>query len=295
MVTTLLEHHSNYITWLRLKRKYSVDVQIIRPNSQGLLNLDDFERVINHKTKLVSLTHVSNVLGTIAPVKDVAHLAHDNGSLVLVDGAQSVPHLKVDVKDIDCDFMAFSGHKMCGPTGSGVLYIKSGLEDKVEPSIIGGGTIKDVGLDYYVLAKSPEKFEGGTPSIADVLGLGRAVDYLSEIGMENIQEHENHLVKRMYDGLSRIPKVELYGPVAKQGVGMISFNIADLNPHDVALALDVSANIMVRSGHHCAYPLMKEVLHVPSGSVRASVYLYNTENEVDDFLSAVTEIASSLS
>jgi len=294
VVTTLLEHHSNYIVWLRLKEKYGVDVQVVKPDPQGFLSLDDFEKAIDKRTRLVALTHVSNVLGVITPVKEVAELAHRRGASILVDGAQSVPHMRVDVRDIDCDFLAFSGHKMCGPTGSGALYIRRGLEEKVEPLAIGGGTIKDVGLEYYTLTKSPERFEAGTPAIADAIGLGRAVDYLRQIGIDNIRGHEERLTRCMYEGLLEIPKVTVYGPEPRHRTGVLSFNIADLNPHDVALALDVSANVMVRSGHHCAYPVMKEVIHAPSGSVRASLYLYNTEEEVDTFLSAVREIANSL-
>ncbi|MCJ7634881.1 cysteine desulfurase [Candidatus Bathyarchaeota archaeon] len=295
VITTLLEHHSNYIVWLRLKKKYSIDVQIVRPDERGYLSLSDFEKVIDDRTRLVALAHASNVLGVISPVKEVAELAHRRGAMILVDGAQSVPHMKSDVRDMNCDFLAFSGHKMCAPTGSGVLYMKSGLEDKVEPLVIGGGTVTDVGLDYYSLAKSPEKFEAGTPAIADVIGLGKALDYLSKIGMDNIRSHETRLITRMFDGLSQIPKIKVYGPEPKHKVGILSFNVAGLNPHDIALALDVSSNIMVRSGHHCAYPVMKEVINAPSGSVRASVYLYNTDEEVDSFISAVREISSSLS
>ena len=294
VVTTLLEHHSNYIVWLRLKEKYSIDVQVVKPDPQGFLSLDDFEKVIDERTRLVALTHVSNVLGIVTPVKEVAELSHRRGAMVLVDGAQSVPHMRVDVRDIGCDFLAFSGHKMCGPTGSGALYIRSGLEDRIEPLAIGGGTIKDVGLEYYVLTKSPEKFEAGTPAIAEVIGLGRAVDYLRQIGMDEIRDHEGRLTSRMYEGLLEIPKVKVYGPEPRHRIGVLSFNVADLNPHDVALALDVSANVMVRSGHHCAYPVMKEVIHASSGSVRASLYLYNTEEDVDTFVSAVREIATSL-
>lgn len=295
IVTTLLEHHSDYIVWLRLKEKYGVDIQVVKCDPQGFLSLDDFEKFINERTRLVALTHASNVLGVITPVKEVAELAHRRGALVLVDGAQSVPHLKVDVQDLGCDFLAFSGHKMCGPTGSGALYIRRGLEDKIEPLVIGGGTINDVGVGYYTLTKSPERFEAGTPAIAEAIGLGRATEYLGQIGMDNIRQHEERLVSRMYEGLLEIPKVKVYGPEPRYRMGVVSFNVADLNPHDVALALDVSANIMVRSGHHCAYPVMKEAIHAPSGSVRASLYLYNTEGEVDTFLSAVREIAASLS
>jgi cysteine desulfurase/selenocysteine lyase len=294
VVVTLLEHHSNYIVWLRLREKYGVNIRYVRPDQDGLLNPEDFENAIDDRTKIVALTQVSNVFGTIVPVKEVAALAHRHGAIILVDGAQSVPHMKVDVQDLACDFLAFSGHKMCGPTGVGALYMRKGLEDRVEPPAIGGGTIKDVGLEYYALSKSPERFEAGTPPIAEAIGLGRAADYLRQIGMDQIRDHEERLVARMYEDLSTIPKVTVYGPEPEYRTGIVSFNIGDLNPHDVALALDVSANIMVRSGHHCAYPVMKEVIHAPSGSVRASLYLYNTEREVDLFINTVREIASSL-
>ncbi|MCJ7609934.1 cysteine desulfurase [Candidatus Bathyarchaeota archaeon] len=294
VVITLLEHHSNYIVWLRLREKYGVNIQYVRPNQDGLLNPENFEKAINDRTKIVALTQVSNVFGTIAPVKEVAALAHRHGAMILVDGAQSVPHMKVDVQDLACDFLAFSGHKMCGPTGASALYMRKGLEDMIEPLAIGGGTIKDVGLEYYTLSKSPERFEAGTPPVAEAIGLGRAADYLRQIGMDQIQQHEERLVTRMYEDLSAISNVTVYGPKPEHRTGIVSLNIGDLNPHDVALALDVSANIMVRSGHHCAYPVMKEVIHAPSGSVRASLYLYNTEREVDLFITTVREIASSL-
>jgi cysteine desulfurase/selenocysteine lyase len=176
VITTVLEHHSNYIVWLRLREKYGVDVQVVRSDPQGFLSLDDFEKVIDEKTKLVALTHVSNVMGVVTPVKEISMIAHACGATVIVDGAQSVPHMGVDVQDLGCDFLAFSGHKMCGPTGSGVLYLKNGFEDKIEPLAISGGTVKDVGVDYYSLTKSPERFEAGTPAIAEAIGLGRAVD-----------------------------------------------------------------------------------------------------------------------
>jgi len=296
IVTSVIEHHSNFIIWLRAKKRHSVSLELVKPKTpmtQGLLDPADFEKVIDDKTRLVAITHVSNVLGVITPVKEIAKIAHEHGAYVLVDGAQSVPHIKVDVQKLGCDFLAFTGHKMCAPTGSGALYIKEELTEKVEPLCIGGGTIADVDLDYYKLDKSPRRFEAGTPAIAEAIGLGAAVDYLKKIGMENIERHEKDLTRKICNVLSEMPKIEIYGPKPEHKIGITAFNVGDLNPHDVALALDVSANIMVRSGHHCALPLTKSILHRP-GSVRASTYLYNTKEEIERFASAVREIAETL-
>lgn len=296
VVTSVIEHHSNFIIWLRAKNRYDIKVEAVKPKepmAQGLLDPEDFEKVIDEKTRLVAITHVSNVLGAITPVKEIAKIAHEHGAYVLVDGAQSVPHMKVDVQKLGCDFLAFTGHKMCAPTGSGALYIKEELTEEVEPLCIGGGSISDVDIDYYRLDKSPRRFEAGTPAIAEDIGFGAAVDYLEKVGMENIERHEKKLTKKMYELLSDVPKIEIYGPKPERKIGITAFNVSDLNPHDVALALDVSANIMVRSGHHCALPLTKNILHRP-GSVRASTYLYNTKEEIEKFALAVREIAEIL-
>ncbi|KPV64616.1 MAG: putative cysteine desulfurase 2 [Candidatus Bathyarchaeota archaeon BA2] len=295
IVTSLIEHHSNFIVWIRLKKRYGVDVEILRPNKQGLFNINDFEKAIDDKTRLVAITHVSNVLGVITPVEKIAKIAHEHDAHLLVDGAQSVPHFKVDVRKIGCDYLAFSGHKMLGPTGVGVLYARNELLDAMEPLSIGGGTISDVGLNYYKLAEGPIKFEAGTPPIAEAIGLGAAIDYLKGVQLDNIETHERELVKKMYRGLVNVPSVKVYGPEKpEERTGIISFNVGDLNPHDVALALDVSADVMVRSGHHCCLPLMKELLKRREGTVRASLYLYNTEEEVEKLVSTVDEIARSL-
>lgn len=296
IVTSVLEHHSDFIVWLRIRDKFRAHVEIVCPREplkEGILELQDFEEAIDDKTKLVAITHVSNVLGVIQPVKEITRIAHDHGAYVVVDAAQSVPHMKVDVQRIGCDFLAFSGHKMCAPTGSGVLYMREEVAEDVEPLIIGGGSIEDVGTDHYKLAVSPRRFEGGTPDVAAVIGLGAAVDYLSKIGMDKIEAHGARLVKKLYDGLIALPHVEVYGPEPEKRVGIVPFNVGDLNPHDVALALDVSANIMVRSGHHCAQPLSKTVLNKP-GTVRASCYLYNTLDEIDVLVSAVREVAETM-
>lgn len=296
IVTSVLEHHSDFIVWLRVRDRYKAQVELVyprKPLKEGILELKDFEEAIDDKTKLVAITHVSNVLGVIQPVKEITKIAHDHGAYVIVDAAQSVPHMKVDVQRLSCDFLAFSGHKMCAPTGSGVLYMREESAEEVEPLIIGGGSIEDVGTDYYKLAASPRRFEGGTPDIAAVIGLGAAVDYLSKIGMDKIEAHGAKLVRKMYDGLKGLSNVEVYGPEPERRVSIVPFNVGDLNPHDVALALDVSANIMVRSGHHCAQPLSKTIIGKP-GTVRASCYLYNTLDEIDVLVSAVKEIAETM-
>lgn len=294
IVTTNIEHHSNFIVWLRVKERCGVDVRIVKPNKEGIFDLDDFESAIDDRTKLVAVTHASNVLGVVTPVEEITKIAHKHGTLMLVDGAQSVPHMKVDAQRIGCDFLAFSGHKMCGPTGIGVLYMREELFEKVEPLSIGGGSIRDVGLDYYSLAEGPRRFEAGTPPIAEALGLGAAVDYLSGIGMDEIRRHDLKLVRKMYKEISEVPWVSVYGPEPEHRVGILSFNIEGLSPHDVALALEVSAKIMVRSGAHCTLPLMREVIRHPSGTARASTYLYNTEEEVDKLVEVVSKLSASL-
>jgi cysteine desulfurase/selenocysteine lyase len=296
IVTSVLEHHSNYIVWLRVRDKHGVKVEVVTPRKpmiKGILDPANFEKMIDDKTKLVAVAHVSNVLGVIQPVNEIAKIAHEHGAYFLIDGAQSVPHLKVDVQKIGCDFIAFSGHKMCAPTGTGVMYMQRDIAEEVEPLIIGGGSIQDVDIDSYKLDASPRRFEGGTPDIAGVIGLGAAVDYLTKIGMDKIEAYDKMLVRRIYDGLTALSKVEVYGPEPERRVGIIPFNVGELNPHDVALALDVSANIMVRSGHHCALPLSKNVICKP-GTVRASCYFYNTLNEIDQLVSAVKEIADAM-
>jgi cysteine desulfurase/selenocysteine lyase len=296
IVTTVLEHHSNFIVWLRVRDRYGAKIELVTPRkpvTKGILDLADFERLVDDKTKLVAVSQASNVLGVILPVKEIAEIAHEHGAYVMVDAAQSVPHMKVDVQELDCDFLAFSGHKMCAPTGSGALYMKKELTEKVEPLIIGGGSIREVGADYYKLDASPRRFEGGTIDIAAVIGLGAAVDYLTAIGIDKIEAHEKRLVRQMYEGLTALRDVEVYGPEPESRVGLVPFNVGDLNPHDVALALDVSADVMVRSGHHCAQPLSKTVLG-KQGTVRASCYLYNTLNEVDVLVSAVKDIAETM-
>jgi cysteine desulfurase/selenocysteine lyase len=292
IVTSVIEHHSNFITWLRVRQRYGTKVEVVRSNTEGIFDLADWEKAITDDTKLVAVTHVSNVLGCIVPIKEIINIAHDHGAKVIVDGAQGVPHIETDVQKLGVDFLAFSGHKMLGPTGSGGLYIAEHEIPTTEPLCIGGGTIADVSIDDYVLAVPPMKYEAGTAAIAQVIGLGAACKYLQNVGMKNIEEWDLKLANRLLDGLSEIPGVEIYGPKdPKQRVGLATFNIEGMNPHDVALTLDMEYDVATRSGHHCALPLMKELFNLNQGNVRASTYLYNTIDEIDHLISAVEDIA----
>ncbi|MHC2994494.1 MAG: cysteine desulfurase [Candidatus Atribacteria bacterium] len=290
VVTTLLEHHSNFLPWLRLNR-FGVDLDIVKPDKNRIFDVSDFEEKIDDRTRLVAVTHISNVLGTVSPIREISAICKKKNALLLVDGAQSVPHMHINVKELGCDFLCFSGHKMLGPPGTGVLWMKEDFFDELEPLTFGGGMIDDVSFDSYKLTSGYERFEGGTPNIVGGIGLGRAVDYLKEIGMEEIRGYEKRLTKRLLEGLLDIENVYIYGSTnLNERIGVVSFNINGLNPHDVALMLDEASNIMVRSGHHCCMPLMK-YFGLKEGTVRASLYLYNTEEEVDTFLDTVKEIA----
>jgi cysteine desulfurase/selenocysteine lyase len=292
IVTTVIEHHSNFITWMRVAKRRGCSLEVVRPDREGRFDMADFEAIIDDSTRLVAVTRVSNVLGCKVPVKEVVEVAHEHGALVVEDGAQGVPHLPTDVSDSRVDFLAFSGHKMLGPTGVGGLYICEEELYKTEPLSIGGGTISDVSLDGYDLAVAPLRFEAGTPAIAQVIGLGEACRYLDRVGMTDVEAWDERLSGRIAEGLREIEGVEVYGPSEpRDRVGIVSFNVGEMNPHDVALSLDTEYGIAVRSGHHCALPLMKELVGLPEGTARASTYLYNTLNEVEMFLGAVEDIA----
>ena len=292
IVTTVIEHHSNFITWLRAAKRNNCEFEVVKPDREGRFDLADFEKAIDDSTRLVAVTRVSNVLGCKVPVKEVVSIAHEHGALVVEDGAQGVPHLPTDVSDSEIDFLAFSGHKMLGPTGVGGLYICEDELYRTEPLSIGGGTISDVSVDGYELAVAPLRFEAGTPAIAQVIGLGEACRYLDRVGMENIEAWDVELSAKIAEGLREIEGVEVYGPSdPKDRMGIVSFNVGDMNPHDVALSLDTEYGIAVRSGHHCALPLMKELFGLPEGTARASTYLYNTLDEAERFLGAVEDIS----
>ena len=286
VVTTLAEHHSNFLPWLRL-RKDGVDLDIIEPDRNGSFDVSDFERAIDAKTRLVAVAHITNVLGTVLPVKEISEICQDRGAMLLVDGAQSVPHMPTNVKDLGCDFLCFSGHKMLGPKGTGVLWTRQ----EIEPLLVGGGMVEDVSAEGFKTKKGYEGFEAGTPHISGGIGLGRAADYLVEAGMDEVEAHEGKLATRLLDGLHEIRGVDVYGPQnTKDRSGIVSFTVRGLAPHDVALMLDHASNIMVRSGHHCCIPLMKH-LGLKEGTVRASLYLYNTKEEIDRLLGTAEDIA----
>lgn len=276
IVITPMEHHSNLIPWQQVAKATKAVLKYIPLQEDGTISLEDVKATITERTKLVAMTHFSNVLGTINPIKEVAEIAHEHGAVMVVDGAQSVPHLKMDVQELDCDFLAFSGHKMCGPTGIGVLYGKRSLLEKMEPVEFGGEMIDFVDLYESTWKELPWKFEGGTPIIAGAVGLGAAIDYLTGIGMDNIRKHGEQLVQYAMEQMEKIEGITLYGP--RKRSGLITFNLANVHPHDVATVLDAEG-IAIRAGHHCAQPLMKW-LNV-SATARASFYIYNTEEDID--------------
>jgi cysteine desulfurase / selenocysteine lyase len=287
IVITRAEHHSNFVPWQQLAIKKNLKLKFIEINKDGTLNEESTKENITKNTKIVSLTHVSNVLGTVNDVKKIAKIAHQKGALIVVDGAQSVPHMKVDVKDLDVDFIAFSGHKMLGPTGVGALYGKRELLENMQPFLYGGEMIKEVTFENTKFNSLPWKFEAGTPNIAQVIGLGFAVDYLNNIGIDNIEKHEKEILKYAYDKLSEINEIEIYGPEAEKRSGLIAFNVKNVHAHDTAQILD-GEGIAVRAGHHCAMPLASELGIV--ASARASFYLYNTKEEIDKLVDGIKKV-----
>ncbi|MEC1376512.1 cysteine desulfurase [Heyndrickxia oleronia] len=285
IVISYMEHHSNLIPWQQLAKRNHATLKYVPMQEDGTITLEDVRNTVTSKTKIVAIMHVSNVLGTINPIKEITKIAHDNGAFMVVDGAQSTPHLKVDVQDLDCDFYAFSGHKMCGPTGIGVLYGKKQLLENMEPIEFGGEMIDFVDLYDSTWKELPWKFEGGTPIIAGAIGLGAAIDFLEEIGMENILNHEHHLAEYALNRLNEIDGLTIYGPLNPMArAGVVTFNLDDVHPHDLATVLDAEG-IAVRAGHHCAQPLMKWLK--VSATARASFYLYNTEEDIDRFIAGL--------
>ncbi|MHA1593290.1 MAG: aminotransferase class V-fold PLP-dependent enzyme [Candidatus Baldrarchaeia archaeon] len=293
IVTTVMEHHSNLVPWQIVRGKFGVKLKFVRLRDRWFLDIEHLEELITDRTRLVAVVHASNVLGTINPVEEICKIAHDHGALVLVDGAQSVPHMPIDVKKIGCDFLAFSGHKMLGPTGIGALYIREGLGEELNPTFGGGDMIRRVTLEKSEWNVLPWKFEAGTPNIAGGIGFGAAVDYLRRVGMEWVRAHEKELTRYALKRMSEIPGVEVYGPedIEKRG-GVIAFNVRGFDPHEVAMLLDDLENIAIRSGLHCAEPL-HNALGI-SSSARASFYLYNTKEEVDLFCDTLEKIAREL-
>jgi len=288
IVSTVMEHHSNHIPWFFVQDAKGVKMKWVGISDDGALRMEDYDEMITKRTKVVTVTQCSNVLGTINPVQEIAKRAHEVGAICVVDAAQSVPHMAVDVQRIDCDFLAFSGHKMLGPTGIGVLYGKEERLQEMEPLMGGGEMIREVHLGTAKWNDIPFKFEGGTPNIAGAIGLGVAVDYLNKIGMDNVRRHEVELTEYALDVLSDVKGFHGFGlRDASRRSGVISFTLGDVHPHDIASILDVEG-IAIRSGHHCAQPLM-ERLNVPA-TARASFYVYNTPEEVDRLAAGLRKV-----
>jgi cysteine desulfurase/selenocysteine lyase len=288
IVITELEHHSNIVPWQILCNQTRASLDYIEVDDGGCLDMDSYEKTLrNRKTRLISISEVSNVLGTIVPIREIIKKAHAKDIPVLVDAAQSVPHMPVDVQATDCDFMVFSAHKMLGPTGVGILYVKKEILEELQPFISGGDMIKEVHKYETIYNDLPYKFEAGTPNIADVIGFGAAMDYLNRLGMDKVRDHEIELTKYAMDAMKDIRGMTLYGPLdAKNKGGVISFNLGDIHPHDLATILN-DHGIAIRSGHHCAQVLMEKF--DLSATSRASFYIYNTIEEVDKFINALND------
>lgn len=285
ILLSYMEHHSNIIPWQQLAKKTGAKLKYIDLTTDGFLDMEQAKTLITSKTKIVAIAHVSNVLGVINPIKELGKMVHEQGGILVVDGAQSAPHMKIDVQEFDCDFFAFSGHKMCGPTGIGVLYGKRKWLEQMEPVEFGGEMIDFVELYDSTWKELPWKFEAGTPNIAGAIALGKAIDYLENIGLENIHRYEAELTAYILPKLQKIERLTIYGPQDPAArTGVIAFNLEGLHPHDVATALDMEG-VAVRAGHHCAQPLLK-YLDV-SSTARASFYFYNTKQDADRLVEAI--------
>ena len=290
ILISVLEHHSNIIPWQLLARRTGAVIKYIELDEQGRWILDELPHLLTDRTKIVAISHVSNALGTVNPVKRVAAAAHEVGALVLVDGAQGAVHMKVDVKDLGVDYYAFSGHKMCGPTGIGALWARRDLLDSMEPYQGGGEMIHFVGRDESSWATVPHKFEAGTPNIAGAIGMGAAIDFLSEVGMDAIAEHEHKLLGYALERMNKVDGICIYGPQSPdEHSALISFTLGDAHPHDISTILD-SEGIAVRAGHHCAQLAMQHF--GISATARASIYLYNTESDIDRLIEGLEQVRS---
>ena len=307
IVLTSLEHTSNMAPWVRLADEKGLELRWYNAGRLGIVNASELIDLIGSKTKLVTMTAVSNVLGTITPFEEIGAECRDRGVLFLLDAAQAVPHISIDVKKIQCDFLAFSGHKMLGPTGIGVLYLREELARSLGPGMLGGGTLdtsacdcpslEECSLEYCSYSELPDKWQAGTPPIAEAFGLHAAIDYLTSLGIHNISEHDRDLTTRFVSGLREIPSVDVYGPMdADERMAIVSFNIGNLHPDDVGRILNERYKIGVRTGQHCAVNYFNEVNgHSGSpGNIRASFYVYNTVEEVDKTLNAISDISKLL-
>ncbi len=285
IVVSAMEHHSNLLPWQQAAKATGAVLKYIPLQADGTFSIEEAENTITDRTKIVSVSHISNVLGVANPVKQIATIAHRHGAVVMVDGAQSVPHIKVDVQELDCDFYAFSGHKMCGPTGIGVLYGKKAYLEQMEPIEFGGEMIDYVGLNHALWKELPWKFEGGTPIIAGAIGLGAAIDFLEQIGLDVIEAHDKQLTSYAVERMKQIEHLTMYGPEEGR-FGLVTFNLGTIHPHDLATVLDMYG-VAIRAGHHCCQPLMRHF--GASATARASFYLYNTEADVEQFLLALNK------
>jgi len=287
IVVSQMEHHSNLVPWQQLADEKGLKLKFIRVNNEGNLDLEHAESLITPKTKIVSVTHVSNILGTINNIKKLAQLAHEKGSFLIVDGAQAVPHMPVSVTELDCDFYAFSGHKMLGPTGIGVLYGKKEILEQISPFMYGGEMVKEVTFYRAKWNDVPWKFEAGTPKIAQAIGLGAAIDYIKNARMENMQKTIGEITQYGFDKLKEIEGIEIYGPKTPES-GIIPFNITGIHPHDVLTILD-SNGIAIRGGQMCAAPLVNEVLGIKA-LCRASLHFYNTKEDIDNLITGIKKV-----
>jgi cysteine desulfurase/selenocysteine lyase len=287
VILTEMEHHSNLVPWQMLAAERGIRLEFIPVTPDGLLDLEGYRQLLDLGPRLVAFTHMSNVLGTINPAAEIIRLAHAAGAITLVDGAQSLPHLPVDVQELGTDFLAFSAHKMCGPTGIGVLYGRKDLLESMPPYQGGGDMIKRVHLRDFTPNEIPYKFEAGTPAIAEAVGFGAAIDYLTGIGMPAIAAHERAIITYALERLEEIPGVSVFGPAAEYKGGVASFMLQGVHPHDISQILDMDG-IAIRAGHHCAMPL-HEKFHLPA-TARASFYLYNTEQEVDKLVTGIYKV-----
>jgi cysteine desulfurase / selenocysteine lyase len=281
IILTQMEHHSNIVPWQLIAQKTGAVIKFVRPTATGEFDKEHYQSLLSNRTKLVSVVHVSNMLGCVTPVNEITKLAHSFGAKVLIDACQSIPHMPVDVQAIDCDWLVASGHKMCAPTGIGFLYGKLDLLRSMPPFMGGGEMIAEVYLDHSTYADLPHKFEAGTPAIGEAIALGAAVDYLNSIGMEQIHAYEQELVTYLLDRLQEIPDLKIYGPLSHRA-GLVAFTVGSgIHPNDIAEMLDQSG-IAIRSGNHCTQPLHR--FFGISGSARASLYFYNTKAEIDEFI-----------
>ncbi len=279
IILTEMEHHSNLVPWQLLAQRTGARLEFVPVSDDGLLRLDVYEQLLQQQPKLVAFSQMSNVLGTIYPAREMIARAHEAGALVLVDGAQSVPHLPVDVQELNVDFLCFSAHKMLGPTGIGVLYGKRELLEAMPPFMGGGDMIRRVGLRESTWNDLPWKFEAGTPAIAEAIGFGAAIDYLNELGMSAVMQHEREITTYAMEQLQAVPELTIYGPDASKRGGVVSFTLGDIHPHDLASILDQEAGVAIRAGHHCAQPLMDRF--GLSATARASFYVYTLKEEID--------------